>query len=190
MRWARLNPATFRYGNGGVVIQGDDFSSLATDRVGFLTKYVTSGIEEDKAEMFAHMMIEFAVVAERASTDQVVQRKLTAMRELLESFCAENYDAVWTRVRARGDFARCVGRRSCATPVASVGRRLSRLARVPDRRCQVTYRICTVVIIVYGDNLAVGADDGAYVPDVASAGIVAQGRRLDHVLPRSELSRA
>ena len=91
-------------------------------------KYVTSGIEEDKAEMFAHMMIEFAVVAERASTDQVVQRKLTAMRELLESFCAENYDAVWTRVRcARGDFARCVGRRSCATPVASVGRRLSRL---------------------------------------------------------------
>jgi hypothetical protein len=101
-QWARLNSATFRYGNGGVAMQGDALSSLATDRVGFLTNYATSGVEEDKAEMFAHMMTEYAEVVKRASTDDVLRRKMVAMKKLLKSFCAEIDDSFWKRVSGRG----------------------------------------------------------------------------------------
>jgi Putative zinc-binding metallo-peptidase len=103
-RWARLNPATFRYGNGGVAMQGNAFSSLATDRAGFLTTYATSGVEEDKAEIFAHLMTEYVEVTNRAARDDVLARKMTTMKALLKTFCSEIDDAFWTRVSRRQIF--------------------------------------------------------------------------------------
>jgi hypothetical protein len=105
-RWARLNPQAFRYGTGGVHMQGDPLSSLPTDRAGFLTTYATSGVEEDKAEMFAHMMVEYATVSERAARDKVVGDKVLAMRRLLKDFCSEVDESFWDGISRRPSLSR------------------------------------------------------------------------------------
>ena len=66
--WAGINPPKFRYGDGGAKMQGNPLSGLPTDIPGFLTTYATSGVEEDKAEIFAYMITDYDFVAKRAPT--------------------------------------------------------------------------------------------------------------------------
>jgi len=96
--WAGLNPPTFRYGDGGAKMQGDPLSGLPTEIPGFLTTYATSGVEEDKAEMFAYMITDYNVVAKRAADDVVIQKKMVAMKRLLEEFCSEIDQKFWDEV--------------------------------------------------------------------------------------------
>jgi hypothetical protein len=100
-RWARLNPKTFRYGEGGAKMQNDPRSGLLREIPGFLTGYATSGVEEDKAEMFAYMITDYAVVEKRALTDSVIRNKMVAMKSLLASFCSEMDQAFWDEVSRR-----------------------------------------------------------------------------------------
>jgi hypothetical protein len=94
--WADLNPSTFRYGAGGRSVQDDASTSLLTDRFpGFLNHYSTTGVEEDKAEMFANMMVEPEHVETRALEDPVIRSKLTAMKSLIQRFCPEANDEFW-----------------------------------------------------------------------------------------------
>ena len=49
VEWAKLKPSSFRYGDGGVNMQNDSSLSLVTDKFpGFVTRYSTAGVEEDK----------------------------------------------------------------------------------------------------------------------------------------------
>ena len=100
-RWARLNPQKFRYGEGGAKMQNDPLSGLPRDIPGFLTKYATSGVEEDKAEIFAYMMTDYPAVAKRAGTDRVIREKMTAMKRLLGIFCSEIDQTFWDEVSGR-----------------------------------------------------------------------------------------
>jgi Putative zinc-binding metallo-peptidase len=99
--WARLNPQTFRYGDGGAKMQGNPLSGLPREIPEFLTTYATSGVEEDKAEMFAYMMTDYAGVAKRADTDAVIREKMAAMKRLLEKFCSEIDQTFWDGVSGR-----------------------------------------------------------------------------------------
>ena len=66
-------------------MQGDPLSGLADETSRrFLTTYATSGVEEDKAEMFAHMMTDYATVGKRA-THRLGRsaQKMSAMKSLL-----------------------------------------------------------------------------------------------------------
>ena len=105
-RWAHLNPETFRYGDGGAKMQGDPSSGLLREIPGFLTAYATSGVEEDKAEMFAYMITDYAVVEKRAVMDTVIRQKMSAMRRLLESFCPEMDQTFWDQVSRRPTMSR------------------------------------------------------------------------------------
>jgi hypothetical protein len=96
--WARLNPESVRYGDGGTKIQDNPLSGLPTDIPGFLSSYAMSGVEEDKAELFAHMMTEYAVVSKRAATDNVLREKVSALKALLARFCPEMDDTFWNGV--------------------------------------------------------------------------------------------
>jgi hypothetical protein len=99
-RWAKLNPADFKYGTGGKNAQDMPSTSLLTDRFpGFLNHYSTTAIEEDKAEIFANMIVDPDHVDERSKKDPVVKAKAERMRELLKSFCPEIDDKFWTKAR-------------------------------------------------------------------------------------------
>ena len=78
--WAALNPATFRYGTGGKDMRDDPTVSLISHDVsGFLNAYSTAGVEEDKAEVFANLMVNSAELTERVRTDEIIARKVAAL---------------------------------------------------------------------------------------------------------------
>jgi hypothetical protein len=99
-QWAALNPPGFKYGTGGLAAQGDANTSVLTDkRPGFLNLYSMTGVEEDKAEVFANLIVDFAYVERRARKENVLRAKAERMRELLAAFCPDVNDAFWKTVR-------------------------------------------------------------------------------------------
>jgi Putative zinc-binding metallo-peptidase len=98
--WDALNPASFQYGTGGRNAQENASTSLLTNRFpGFLNHYSTTGVEEDKAEVFANMMVEPKHVDTRAANDSVIKAKRDAMKSLLQEFCAEVDEEFWKQGR-------------------------------------------------------------------------------------------
>ena len=53
--WAQLNLPDFKYGGGGATARGSDVAALDHPHEGFVNKYAMSGLEEDKAEIWASM---------------------------------------------------------------------------------------------------------------------------------------
>ena len=103
-RWTKMLPGDFRYGRGGRESQNDSKMSLFNESVpGFLTHYATTGVEEDKAELFAHMIINPAYVAERSAREPLLQVKVDRMKTLLSEFCPRMDADFWreTELRAR-----------------------------------------------------------------------------------------
>ncbi len=95
-RWTELNPAGFRYGSGGKNAQDDSSTSLTANNVaGFLNSYSTTGVEEDKAEIFANMVVNGKILAARAEADPVLHAKMQRMKELLAKFCTEINEEFW-----------------------------------------------------------------------------------------------
>ena len=101
--WSALNATGFKYGAHGINAQDDSSMSLLADNLpGFLTKYSTTGVEEDKAELFANMMVDYPMVAARAKKDPILNAKFLRMKELLKSFCPSMDNAFWTKSGQRG----------------------------------------------------------------------------------------
>jgi hypothetical protein len=100
-RWANLNPPGFRYGPGGARLQDDPtVTTTGKDVPGFVNRYAASGVEEDKAELFSHLLVEPETVAARAEKDKYVRAKVERMKELMAAFStaagAEFWDAAKT----------------------------------------------------------------------------------------------
>lgn len=101
-RWASLNPADFRYGDGGRLAQDlAETSVLTTKYPGFLNHYSTTGVEEDKAEVFANLIVDHHHVEDRAARDAVLHAKVERMKAMLAEFCPEVGERFWEKVRAR-----------------------------------------------------------------------------------------
>jgi len=97
--WGKLNPKGFRYGTGGKNAQGDATMSLLTDEFpGFLTKYATTGVEEDKAELYAHMLVDPKLVRQRVAADEILAAKCERMQQLLSRFCKQVDAEFWERM--------------------------------------------------------------------------------------------
>lgn len=98
-RWEALNPPDFKYGSGGKDAQDTQQTSLLTDKFpGFLNHYSTTASEEDKAEVFANLIVDSRYVENRAKKDRVLNAKLERMKELLITFCPEMNDTFWAKV--------------------------------------------------------------------------------------------
>ena len=77
-------------------MQDDPTASLSTAAApGFLNKYSMQGVEEDKAELFAYLMVEPDYVSQRARDDSVLASKVTALKTLLHRFCPSVRDDFW-----------------------------------------------------------------------------------------------
>lgn len=97
-RWVSLNPAGFKYGSGGKNAQNNSDTSVLTDKYpGFLNHYCTTGVEEDKAELFANMIVETEYIAKRVATDAVLKSKVERMKELMAKYCQEMTEEFWTK---------------------------------------------------------------------------------------------
>ena len=100
--WAALNPSDFKYGTGGRNAQDNRATGRLSEQYpGFLTHYSTTGVEEDKAEVFAHMIVQPEYVEKRAKENSVLRAKVARMKELLEDFCPKVDESFWTKVEAK-----------------------------------------------------------------------------------------
>lgn len=96
--WAALNPEGFQYGAGGAAVQNDSSVSLPSDSIpGFLNKYGATGVEEDKAELFAALFAEPERVAKRVEQDSFLAAKLARLKELLQAFVPTMDKTFWER---------------------------------------------------------------------------------------------
>jgi hypothetical protein len=99
-RWRALNPPQFHYGAGGRTMQDQRTASLLTDETpGFLSQYSTAAVEEDKAEMFANLVVDPAYVEARTKKDRVLLAKVERMKGLLAGFCPDMNEAFWRKIR-------------------------------------------------------------------------------------------
>jgi hypothetical protein len=97
-RWSSLNPPTFKYGTGGRNAQTQKSTSVLTDQYpGHLNHYSTTGVEEDKAEVYAHLLMNAAYLETRIAKDDVLRRKVERMKELMKAFCPECDEAFWSK---------------------------------------------------------------------------------------------
>jgi hypothetical protein len=100
--WTRLNPPGFRYGDGGHNAQDLASTSLLTDRYpGFLNHYGTTALEEDKAELYAHLIVQPREVDRRARQDPFLHAKIRRLKRLLADFCPQINDSFWNQRLAR-----------------------------------------------------------------------------------------
>lgn len=84
--WAALNKIGFTYGQGGAYARGKDQAVLTHPSPGFVDKYAQSGLEEDKAEIFACLMVpvEARRLAQMAADDPI----LAAKAKFIQQACA------------------------------------------------------------------------------------------------------
>ena len=101
-QWEVLNPADFKYGGGGRTVQDLATTSVLTDKYpGFLNHYSTTGVEEDKAEVYANLIVNPIYVENRTKADRVLKAKVELMRKLLARFCTEMNEGFWEKVKRR-----------------------------------------------------------------------------------------
>lgn len=81
--WTKENGNYFVYGSGGRFLRDPAVSSPAGAPPGFVTRYATSALEEDKAETFAFLMVAPGMMAERAKSDPVLTRKIARVKAQL-----------------------------------------------------------------------------------------------------------
>lgn len=84
--WAALNPKDFKYGTGGKNMRTPGVGNLTDEIPGFLTRYGTSGAEEDKAELYGHLIVDTKFVMNQAAKDPVLKAKIDLLKKRLEAY--------------------------------------------------------------------------------------------------------
>lgn len=98
-----LTPPSFEYGSGGRTMRERSSSAFGEAPAGFVSRYATSAVEEDKAEVFAFLMTRPAAMEQLGRRDPVVAAKAAHIRMLLALLSDEIDQAFWRSVaRAPG----------------------------------------------------------------------------------------
>gem|GEM_PF-1394754 len=100
--WEALNERYFVYGVGGRAMREPGSSRLARDLPGFVSRYATAALEEDKAEVFSFLMTAPGDVAALAAADPVLRRKIAAIERQVGA-ALPALDARFFRAVARGE---------------------------------------------------------------------------------------
>ncbi len=98
--WAALNDPDFAYGKGGITARGRDETALNNPRRGFINKFSMSGLEEDKAEIYAALFVgdERKKILKMADDDPIILSKIGLMKEALQKWCLELNEAFWHKL--------------------------------------------------------------------------------------------
>jgi hypothetical protein len=106
--WEALNAPNFEYGiysRGGVHETRAGSGSLSTDYPGFLNLYSTGNRPDDKAEVYAYLMVIHSWVRERSRQDDYLRRKVAAIKARLAALDPAFNDDFWNRIDADSDDA-------------------------------------------------------------------------------------
>ena len=102
--WDRLNAPGFDgyLGSGWAALGVRGYEGTSSSERGFLTGYSRAAGEEDRAEIFAHAVIDPRGVAERAARDPYVARKLAFVESLAARAPARLGPEFWAKCRENG----------------------------------------------------------------------------------------
>jgi hypothetical protein len=86
-RWAAFNESSFSYGQGGAYARGSDQYGITHPRKGFINLYSISGLEEDKAEIYAMLFVEeeYKLVAPWIDEDDILKKKVRYMKAFIDT---------------------------------------------------------------------------------------------------------
>jgi hypothetical protein len=90
--WNSLNVSSFTYGNGGAYNRNNVMWTTASVQ-GFLNHYSITAIEEDKAEIFAALVMHPRGILHH--NDQIIQNKGKEIQRRLAVFCSEMNHEWW-----------------------------------------------------------------------------------------------
>jgi len=89
--WESLNAPGFHY------CSGRSHFVKPCQTPGFLTNYSITAVEEDKAEVFSHLIVEYNKVQLRCQKDPILKRKVERMKQLLQQFCPDFNNDFWQK---------------------------------------------------------------------------------------------
>lgn len=95
--WASFNDPNFKYGSGGVLAYDDPEYANAVPEDGFISVYSTYGLEEDKAEVFANLMVpELAKeMYSKAANDPALDKKVKYMKDFISEHSEYMNEDFW-----------------------------------------------------------------------------------------------
>ena len=112
--WEALNPPSFEYGvysRGGVHETRAGSGSLSTDYPGFLNLYSTGNLPDDKAEVYAYMMVIHSWLSERTQQDEYLRGKVAVIKTRLAALDRNFNEDFWNLIDADSDDAARYGAR-------------------------------------------------------------------------------
>ncbi len=101
--WRTLLDEGFEYGQFGEAGHVDRTSKtgiLTTQYPGFLNKYSTGHIADDKADMFAYLMVAHHYVMARAAEDEQIAAKVAMIKKRMLELSPEMDDEFWKKIDA------------------------------------------------------------------------------------------
>lgn len=106
--WTALNPDDFEYGvysKGGVHEKRLGTGRLSTDIPGFLNLYSTGNVPDDKAEVFAYLVVLHSWMEQHANVDTYLRRKIDLVKLRLEALNPAFSETFWESIDASSDSA-------------------------------------------------------------------------------------
>lgn len=104
--WMVLNDKHFVYGSGGASVQArTDMYELTHPEKGFINLYSMTGVEEDKAEIYASLFIEAESrkINMWIKEDAILGKKVKYMKDFLFNCCQDMNSAYWRDYRTAED---------------------------------------------------------------------------------------
>ena len=96
--WLGLNDHYFVYGDGGRFLREPGAGRFTSDLPGFVSRYATSALEEDKAETFALRMVAPAQFAALTAADPTLRAKSSAVEAQLRRLSPALDDAFFRNI--------------------------------------------------------------------------------------------
>ncbi|MBI9018879.1 MAG: hypothetical protein JEZ07_16635 [Phycisphaerae bacterium] len=96
--WAKLNAPDFKYGSGGAAAQGVvNVGVYNHPTQGFASLYAATGLEEDKAVIFACLMVakNHKKIMQWSQKDTILAAKIKYMKDFLNQICPAINDDFW-----------------------------------------------------------------------------------------------
>jgi hypothetical protein len=94
--WGALNRPEFHYGRGGETVRNLGAGVLTHNLPGFLTPYAMSAIEEDKAELYSHLLVDPDYVRSLIKADPVIAAKVTLLKSRLKAWDSQFNEDFWS----------------------------------------------------------------------------------------------
>lgn len=95
--WIALNAPDFNYGTGGENMRTSGVGELTKDIPGFLTPYSTASLAEDKAEIFAHLIVNPQFTTPQAQKDPILNAKITKLKGRLKEYDPNINEEFWPK---------------------------------------------------------------------------------------------